>query len=88
MSNITIDQIAMVSIMENGADYACFVNGKYVISIDPDFDEPSSIVTDLADNLSSLSNTKIVEIEHHPNEGWNWTEVENNLKQQGSLIRV
>lgn len=78
------NSIMIVNIKSNGSDQGLFVNGMCKLTADPNFEDIEPI-TILAKILSEEMNVLIEEIDIHPEEDWNWSDIQLILNENKAL---
>ncbi len=68
-------QVLLIEITDHGYDFACYLDGEYIISADPGCGESTDTVITLAKNLASALNTTVEHIDWVPKEDWNWDDI-------------
>lgn len=83
---VSVSQLALVQIIENGSDLALYLDGEYVMSADPGAGDSVETVEQVAASLGGIFGIEPTIIEAAATEDWQWYEVVADLINKGLIV--
>lgn len=81
-----VNQVALISVTQNGSDEAVLLNGKTVLTADPTCGDSLETVSEVALQLAFIHEVEVVRLEVAPEANWCWDGVIRKLKSQAKLV--
>jgi len=79
-------QVALVEISRFGQDKAVYLDATQISFADPENNEDTAFIEELAVSLAEAHKTKVIKIKHSPCKDWSWKQVRLSLIKNNMLL--